>query len=180
MMRDVRFYFLGAVVLLGAFALGSACGGGSSTADSGRDPAADAPAFSFRVTIDGEVSTDKWVCVRGLGPGIGISSGTANGREVHNPAGGEPVTVTMEGTYTAGGFASIIEWVEELDGGGRTRKDIIISVIDESNTAVQSFNLFDCFPVSFTLDELGNEAEGAAGNVVHWTLEVRVNRIDMA
>lgn len=179
-MRDGRFYFLGAVLLLGAFTLGSACGGGSSTADPGRDPDPAAPSYSFRVTIDGEVSTDKWICVSGIGPSIGVSTSTANSREVHVPGGGQPFNVRMQGAFTPGGFASITDWVRSLDQGDRTTKDITISVIDSTNTTVRTFNLIDCFPVAFTLDDLGNASEGARGNVVHWTLEVRVNRWESA
>ena len=93
---------------------------------------------------------------------------------------GQPVygNIVLEGAEHKDTIGKIKSWVKDVYDGKEIRKDITIEVLDQAHDTVRTFNLIDTFPTHFNILNVG--AEGQSGSVVHWTLEVRVDRIDMA
>ncbi len=89
--------------------------------------------------------------------------------------------ITFEGMCHASTFNQIQTWVKDCYNGAANvqRKDITINLRSHQKTdAIRSFNLMHCFPESFNYVDVA--AEGNAGVNIRWTLEVRVDRIEMA
>ena len=72
------------------------------------------------------------------------------------------------------------EWAIKATTEGELCKDcsrnITINMISRSGEIIRTFNLIDAFPVSWKVDTDSSNTGSAATE----TLEVRVNRIDMA
>jgi len=72
-------------------------------------------------------------------------------------------------------------WLKTLlqANAGRTveHRNLLITVV-KGNGEKRTYNLVDTFPQSFNYVDVA--AEGNAGGVIHWTLEVRVQRVEMA
>jgi len=134
--------------------------------------------FRFSVEIDGTPSTDLWTAVEGLGMAVEAVTvrDPATGFLTSRPLGPEPVSVRLRVDFVQGSFPSVKDWVQAVYGGKDIRKDIIVKILDPSGSPVRTFNLIDCFPTSFDL--IG--VDTANPDVMPWTLEVRVNRIEMA
>lgn len=93
-----------------------------------------------------------------------------------NPSYGN---ITFEGTCHSGTFPNIKDWVKATYNGEDIRKDITINLrAHQTEDSARGFNLLSCFPTSFNYIDIG--AGGSSGAVRSWTLEVRVNRIEMA
>lgn len=93
---------------------------------------------------------------------------------------GQPVygNITFEGVCHAGTFSKIQSWVKACYDGKDIRKPITINLRQhQQEGAVRTFNLVDTFPQRFNYVDIA--AEGNAGAVIHWTLEVRCDRIEM-
>jgi phage tail-like protein len=86
--------------------------------------------------------------------------------------------ITFTGVEHKDSIGKIKQWVKDVYEGKEIRKDITIEVYDQAKDTVRTFNLMTTWPTHFSILNCG--ADGEAGSVVHWTLEVRVNRIDMA
>lgn len=94
---------------------------------------------------------------------------------------GQPVygNITFEGVCHAGTFSKIQSWVKACYDGKDIRKPITINLRQhQQEGAVRTFNLVDTFPQRFNYVDIA--AEGNAGTVIHWQLEVRVDEIVMA
>jgi len=111
-------------------------------------------------------------------PTVAASDGRHWQYKVYQP--GQPVygNMTFEGLEHADSIGNIRDWVKTVYDGAAPRKDITIEVYDQAGDTVRTFNLMSCFPLHFSILDVG--ADGTSGTVVRWTLEVRVNRIDMA
>ena len=93
---------------------------------------------------------------------------------------GQPTygNITFEGVEHKDTFGNIKDWVKQVYDGGEPRKDITVNIrTQQQEGAARAFNLHSCMPTAFSSIDLASE--GAAGTVVHWTLEVRVNRMTM-
>lgn len=93
---------------------------------------------------------------------------------------GQPVygNITFEGVCHAGTFKNIQSWVKDCYDGKEIRKTLTINLrTHQQQDAARTFNLVDAFPQAFNYVDIA--AEGNAGAVIHWTLEVRVDRIEM-
>lgn len=95
---------------------------------------------------------------------------------------GQPVygNITFEGISHPSTVGDITSWVKQnYNGEGQvTRKKITVNVRQhQQETAARTFNLIDTFPTSFSYVDIAAGAD--AGAVQHWTLEVRVQRIEM-
>ena len=86
--------------------------------------------------------------------------------------------ITFTGLEHESSIGKIKSWVKDVYEGNEIRKPITIEVFDQSGDTVRTFNLIDTWPTSFSILNVG--ADGGTGSVMCWTLEVRVNRIDMA
>ena len=71
------------------------------------------------------------------------------------------------------------EWVDGAAQGECAPKNITITVLDQTGDTVRTFVLRECFPTKFSFLDLGVVAQ-PGGMIVHWGLEVRINRVDMA
>lgn len=94
---------------------------------------------------------------------------------------GQPVygNITFEGVCHNSTFDAIRTWVKDCYNGAEIRKDLSINLREhQAETAARTFNLFACFPVAFNYVDIAGGGDNGA--VMHWTLEVRVNRIEMA
>lgn len=92
--------------------------------------------------------------------------------KVYQPGLPQYGNITFEGAEHKDSIGNIKNWVKDVYEGKDSRKDITITVFDQSGDLVRSFNLFDCFPLKFNILNL----ENGRSDVLHWTLEVRVNR----
>lgn len=93
---------------------------------------------------------------------------------------GQPVygNITFEGVCHKGTFKKIQSWVKDCYDGKEIRKTITINLrTHQQEKAARTFNLVDTFPQAFNYVDIA--AEGNAGAVIHWTLEVRCDRIEM-
>ncbi|TFH25242.1 MAG: hypothetical protein E4H03_01385 [Myxococcales bacterium] len=69
-------------------------------------------------------------------------------------------------------------WVDTASAGTCLRRDISITLTEPATAAhIRTFNLFECFPVAWSFDDVSLEGGGEA---LRWTLEVRVNRWECA
>jgi len=146
----------------------------------------------------GEPRDDGWRVAIDI-PGAPEAGKTALGVEIdplavevraHGPkkAGGQAFRVfgpgaahwgnaRLTGALTAGAAKELHAWFQAAVQGTNIRRSISI-VFGRDKGEQRTFNLLDCFPVSFGTVDMA--AEGNAGAVMHWTLEVRVDRIEMA
>lgn len=111
-------------------------------------------------------------------PPVAASDGRHYQYKVTQP--GQPLygNITFEGLEHKDSIGNIKSWVKDVYDGKEARKDMTIEVKDQSGDVVRTFNLMRCFPTHFQILDLA--ADGSNGTVVRWTLEVRVDRIDMA
>lgn len=85
--------------------------------------------------------------------------------------------ITFEGAEHTDGVKKIREWVKKAYDGEEARKEITIKVQNQKGEPVRTFNLFRCLPVAYSSIDFGSQG---GGNTMHWVLEVRVQRIEMA
>ena len=111
-------------------------------------------------------------------PPVPASDGRMHQYMVTQPGQPQYGNITFEGVEHKDTIGNIKTWVKDTYDGKEIRKDITIETYDQAGDTVRTFNLIDTWPTHFTILNCG--ADGQAGSVVHWTLEVRVNRIDMA
>jgi phage tail-like protein len=93
---------------------------------------------------------------------------------------GQPVygNITFEGVCHPSTFKKIQSWVKDCYDGKEIRKTLTINLrTHQNNDAARTFNLVDTFPQRFNYVDIA--AEGNSGAVIHWSLEVRVDRIEM-
>lgn len=96
--------------------------------------------------------------------------------KVYQPGQPEYGNITFEGAEHKDSIGNIKNWVKDAYEGKECRKAISINVFDQAGSTVRSFNLIDCFPLHFNILNV----ENGRSDVVHWTLEVRVNRWESA
>lgn len=115
-----------------------------------------------------------------------VGSDSADGRyKTYQP--GQPVygNITFEGVCHPSTFGAIQSWVKNCYNGAAQengmveRKNITINLRQhQQDAAIRTFNLMQTFPQRFNYVDIA--AEGNAGTVIHWQLEVRVDEIVMA
>ena len=110
-------------------------------------------------------------------PAVASGDGRHWQYKVYQP--GQPVygNITFEGVEHKDTIAGVRDWVADVYNGKEIRKDISIDIFDQAGDTVRTFNLINTFPIHYSILDVG--AEGSAGTVVKWTLEVRVERVDM-
>jgi len=93
--------------------------------------------------------------------------------------------ITFEGVCHPGTFGKIQSWVKDCyngtaqESGMVVRKNITINLRQhQQEAAIRTFSLMQAFPQRFNYVDIA--AEGNAGAVIHWQLEVRVDEINMA
>jgi phage tail-like protein len=94
-------------------------------------------------------------------------------------APGNPVygNITFEGNIHSDSFGTIRDWVKDCYEGKEIRKAITINIrTQQTEDPARAFNLHDTFPVHFDWIDIA----AGGGAVAKWTLEVRVNRCEMA
>jgi len=72
---------------------------------------------------------------------------------------------------------SVESWVKEAYDGKEARKDITVKVRNQKGEDVRVFNLFRCLPVAYSKIDIGSQG---GEQTMHWVLEIRVQRIEMA
>jgi len=104
----------------------------------------------------------------------------AHGR-VFGPGAAHWGAARFTGRLTSGAGKELQTWFDDtLDGrnrGRKIRKNIAI-VFTADKGGKRTFTLIGSFPTGFSYVDVA--AEGNSGAVMHWTLEVRVDRIEMA
>jgi len=85
--------------------------------------------------------------------------------------------ITFEGAEHKDSVKKIREWVKKAYDGGDARKDITIEVHNQKGEVVRTYNLFRCLPMAYS--SIDFQSQGGK-TTMHWTLEVRVQRIEMA
>jgi hypothetical protein len=168
------------VACLAAVAVGLAGCGGERAAMAA--PAVEAgDAYPFRVEIDGKAADDVFLAVRGLAQAIGSTDMDSPDRvgKVSAPDGARPSSVVFEIQFNPESLPAVQTWVQETYAGADVRKTISVVLLKRDGSEARRFNLLDCYPTRFAVSPLGGTSADT-GTVVHWTLEVRVNRIEMA
>jgi len=146
------------------------------------DPDSDAPrrrifTNEFDCELSEEVTRISSITMRF--PKVPSSDGRNWQYKVYQP--GQPVygNITFEGPVHGDTFGNIGSWVKEVYDGNEIREDITIRIRSQAaDSPARTFNLISTFPTHLSCIDIG--ADGVAGSVQHWTLEVRVNRIEMA
>jgi phage tail-like protein len=72
---------------------------------------------------------------------------------------------------------TIETWVKEAYDGNEARKDVTIKIRNQKGEDVRVFNLFSVLPVAYSKIDIGSQG---GAQTMHWTLEVNVQRIEMA
>jgi phage tail-like protein len=134
----------------------------------------------FTNQFDTDLSADvtKISAITARFPKVPSSDGRNWQYKVYQP--GQPIygNITFEGAVHGDTFGNIKGWVKEVYDGNEIRKNIMINIrTQQQDGPARTFNLLSCFPTHFSCIDIG--ADGVAGSVQHWTLEVRVNRIEM-
>lgn len=130
----------------------------------------------FSVDLSEHITAVSSICARF--PAVPASDGRMHQYMCSQPGQPQYGNITFTGVEHKDSIGKIKNWVKDVYEGKEIRKDITIEVYDQAKDTVRTFNLLTCWPTSFSILDCG--ADGQAGSVVHWTLEVRVNRIDMA
>lgn len=131
----------------------------------------------FDVTLCEDITKVSAITMRF--PKTGGSDGADFRYKVWQP--GQPIygNITFEGVCHDSTFKDVQKWVKECYDGKEIRKTISINLRTHQQAgASRTFELHDTFPVAFNYIDIA--AEGASGAVMHWTLELRVDRIKMA
>ena len=130
--------------------------------------------YGFKVEIDG--ITEAWTRAEGLAWTISFVSGRVVSGATSTPDGSAPTTVKLMMPVDGDKIPNVKDWVKEVYDGKDVRKDITIEILDPTGTTLRTFFLPDAMPVRFGIMDV----DTGNSEVLHWTLEVRVNRIDMA
>lgn len=89
--------------------------------------------------------------------------------------------IEFEGLAHKDTMPDIKTWVKDnYNGAGNvTRKDITINVRQhQQEAAMRSFNLIGCYPLSFNYCDIAAGDQGS--NITRWTLQVRVQQVNIA
>lgn len=130
----------------------------------------------FSCDLSEHITSISPICSRF--PAVPASDGRCSQYKMMQPGQPQYGNITFEGVEHKDSIGKIKSWVKDVYDGKEIRKDITIECYDQAGDTVRTFNLLTAWPVSFSI--LNCAADGDAGSVVHWRLEVRVNRIDMA
>ncbi len=85
--------------------------------------------------------------------------------------------ITFTGAEHADSVKNIRQWVKSAYDGKPSRKNITVEVHNQKHEIIRTFNLMECLPVAYSSIDFNSQG-GAA--TMHWVLEVRVQRIEMA
>lgn len=109
-------------------------------------------------------------------PKIPTTTGSDTSQKTHRP--GRPAfgNITLRGAEHTEGVKKIRGWIKDAYDGKDARKDITVEVKNQKGEAVRTFNLYRCLPVSYS--SIDFNSQGGA-STMHWTVEVRVQRIEM-
>jgi phage tail-like protein len=110
-------------------------------------------------------------------PKIHATTGLDVTEKAHRP--GRPVfgNITFTGAEHTDGVKKIRSWIKDAYDGKDARKDITIEIHSQKGEVVRSFNLMRCLPVAYSSIDFDSQS-GAA--TMHWMVEVRVQRVEMA
>ena len=130
--------------------------------------------YGFKVEIDG--MTEAWTRAEGLAFTISFVNGRVVSGATSTPDGSAPTTIKLMTPVDGDKIPNVKDWVKEVYDGKDVRKDITIEILDPTGTTIRTFFLPNASPVRFGIMDV----DTGNSDVLHWTLEVRVNRIDMA
>jgi len=68
-------------------------------------------------------------------------------------------------------------WVKDAYDGKAVRKNITIEIHNQKHEIVRTFHLFECLPVAYSSIDFNSQG---GGSTMHWVLEIRVQRVEMA
>ena len=130
------------------------------------------PHLTISINIDG----DDFGSVAGIN-NLGIETPSEEERR-KRPGRTKYSNITLKRGYT--GSTDLQDWATKATAEGELCKDctrdITINMISRNGEIVRTFDLIDAFPVSWKIDT----ESGGKDSTVTETLEIRVNRIDMA
>ncbi len=89
--------------------------------------------------------------------------------------------IEFEGLAHKDTIGDIKSWVKDCyNGTGNvTRKDLTINVRkQQTDSPMRSFNLIQCYPLSFNYVDIAAADQGAT--ITRWTLSVRVQQVNIA
>lgn len=110
-------------------------------------------------------------------PKIAATTGLDTKEKTYRPGRATFGNITFEMADHKDGTNKIRQWMKDAYDGKDARKDLTIEVKSQKGETVRTFNLFRCLPVSYQAIDMGSQ--GGQGTL-HVTLEVRVQRIEMA
>jgi len=110
-------------------------------------------------------------------PKIHSTTGLDTQQKTYRP--GRPTfgNITFEGAEHVDGVKPIRKWIKDAYDGHDARKDITVEIHNQKGDTVRSFNLMRTLPVAYSSLDFGSQ-QGAA--VMHWVVEVRVQRVEIA
>lgn len=130
---------------------------------------------NFKVDLSEDITKVSAITMRV--PKIPATTGLDIKEKAYRP--GRPTfgNITFEGAEHVDGVKKIREWVKKAYDGEESRKDITIEIHSQKGETVRTFNLFRCLPVAYSSIDFGSQG---GAQTMHWVLEVRVQRIEMA
>jgi len=110
-------------------------------------------------------------------PKIATTTGSDVKERTYRP--GRPTfgNIVMTGAEHKDSVKTIRQWVKDAYDGKAVRKHITIEIHSQKHKVVRTFNLMECLPVSYS--SIDFNSQGGAGTM-HWVLEIRVQRVEMA
>jgi len=110
-------------------------------------------------------------------PKIATTTGTDQKERCFRP--GRPTfgNITFQGAEHKETVKIIRQWVKDAYDGKSVRKNVTIEIHAQNHEIVRTFHLFECLPVAYSSVDFNSQG-GAA--TMHWVLEVRVQRVEMA
>lgn len=117
--------------------------------------------------------------IRAYFPPVEISDGRNKEYVVYEPGAPawEDVTFTFMGSSKS--LQTVQDWVQTAYDGKDCRKTITVTIRNQAQEDVRSYNLIDCLPIHYTKVNIGASGSGQS-TVVKLKLKCKVNRIECA
>jgi len=138
---------------------------------------ADAHIFNSNFKVDLNEDVVKVSSINMTIPKVAATTGFEIAQRTFRP--GRPTfgNITFTGAEHKDTVKIIRGWVKDAYDGKTCRKNITIEVHNQKHEIIRTFNLMECLPVAYSSVDF--DSQGGA-STMHWVLEVRVQRVEMA
>jgi len=138
---------------------------------------ADAHIFNNNFKVDFNEDIVKVSSINMTFPKVATTTGHDIKERTFRPGRPTYGNITFTGAEHKDTVKTVRAWVKDAYDGKPSRKNITVEVHNQKQEIVRSFNLLECLPVSYSSIDFGSQG---GGGTMHWVLEVRVQRVEMA